>query len=365
MSHGGRVWEASRELGLDHSRILDFSANMNPFGPPAEVLAGISNAISGIAHYPDAECHELTTALADIHGVDRLCVTVTNGAAEAIHFAPLVLGTKRGIILSPGFSDYSRALRAWGLPVEYIPHVFEPSGDRLEMSLTGVCRSAREGDTVFFSNPCNPTGEMVDRPVLEAAIETALSRGIKLVVDESFIEFAGSRGRQASVADLAASLPGVIVTRSFTKFYAIPGLRLGYAIAAPHFSVAFRRLQPSWTVNHIAQQAGLAALSMGLPDEMAMRVAELKDALSADLIRTGLVTVFPSACNFLLLRLKSLTFDAKGLSDELRSRGILIRDCSDFAGLDRSYVRVAVKLKEENAVLVRLLGDILGGKEDG
>jgi threonine-phosphate decarboxylase len=362
--HGGHVWEEALDLGMPPAEILDFSANMNPFGPPATVVSCLREAIDDLRHYPDPSNHGLVRAISEFQGIDGASIVPANGGAEAIFALPPALEISSGVCCAPTFTGYAESLEAWKKPVVSVPHRFGPGEGRFRRAIEEATRKAAPGSAVYICNPNNPTGEIIEREFLTWAWRRITGAGAVLVVDEAFMDFVTLPHEQVSMLKDAAQCPRLVVLRSMTKFYSIAGLRLGYCVTVPPDAERIQRLLPPWSVNRLAQVAGVAALEDTEFVKTAARVALVREKLSADLGATRLFRVFPSVANYLLLEILADAWDGPRLARETRKRGILIRDCSNISGLDRSFVRVAVRLPHENERLVALTRQIIGGRDD-
>ena len=341
-AHGGAV---SRSLGVSERDLLDFSQNVNPLGAPARVLEAAQRALYEEAgRYPDAGYPRLRGALATYLGVPPGNVVPTNGGAEALFLAARAAGAAgRALILEPTFSEYAAAARAAGLePVRRVARRSE-DGFRLDHAalenLEGVA-------LVFLCNPNNPTGNALSRAEVLEVADRVRERSAVLVVDEAFADFAPGTGVAAEIGE------GLYVARSFTKFFAIPGLRLGCLVCERAGRV--QELQPSWPVNAVAAAAGIAAVGdQDFIDASLAGVARLRERLFDSLDALPGLTPFPGAANFLLVR------GPVGLSERLARRGVLVRGCEPFRGLGPGYFRVAVRGARENGRLVAALGEEL------
>ncbi len=340
--HGAHGAEVSRVLGGEPAGgFLDFSANINPLGPPEGALYAAQKALIGeVAAYPDGRYPELCAALASYLGVSGETVLPTNGGAEALFLAARVAAEgrrgERAVVLDPTFSEYAAAARAGGFEPESRVARRREDGFRLDPSvlddLDGV-------GVVFLCNPNNPTGDLTPRGEVLSLLERTRSAGTILVVDEAFADFAPGEG----VADLVDE--HLYVARSFTKFFAVPGLRLGCLVARDPDRV--RPFQPSWSVNVAAAAAGIAAA--GDEDYAAKTLAEVvlrrEDLVSALRPLPGL-EVYKGAANFLLVR------GPEDLPERLARRGVLVRGCGLFPGLGPRFSRIAVRGAGENERLV-------------
>lgn len=362
--HGGNLLRAAARYGLPPEGYIDFSASLNPLGPPPGVIERLRAGLgAGAARYPDPDATAARAALAARLGVPREAVLVTNGGAEAIHLAVRAslagAGTPaagaalpRLVLPAPTFSEYARAARAVGAPVVRVP--LSPD-DGFRIDPDALAAALRPGDLLFLANPNNPTGTLMSRADLERLVARAGATGATLAVDEAFLGFVAG-GEALSLAARAAASSGVLVVGSLTKLYCLPGLRLGYAVATPERIAALAALQPAWSVNALAQDALLACLEQADFTARTPAVVEAERARLARALNTlpGL-RAFPSRANYLLVDCRAAGRSAADLADALGRRGILIRDCGGFPGLDPHYFRVAVRGPRETEALVAAL----------
>ncbi|QIN82822.1 aminotransferase class I/II-fold pyridoxal phosphate-dependent enzyme [Rubrobacter tropicus] len=336
--HGAHGEAASRAMGGADKGFLDFSQNINPLGaPPATLEAARRALVEDTGRYPDLSYTRLREALGGYLGVDPGSVVPTNGGAEALFLAARAAGKSgKALVLEPTFSEYAAAAEAAGM--EIVRRVCRRPGNGFRIA-PEVFEDLRGVAAVFLCNPNNPTGEVLGREeVLEIATRVG-DAGAVLILDEAFVDFVP----EASVA--SEMQDGLFVARSFTKFFAIPGLRLGCLVC--HDVPRAQALQPSWPVNAVAAAAGIAAAGDSDFAERSVRgVARLRDGLSAALGSLPELEVFPSAANFLLVR------GPAAMPERLARLGILVRGCEPFAGLGPGFFRVAVRGEEENDTLV-------------
>ena len=350
--HGAHGTEAARTLGTRPDGFLDFSANINPLGPPKAALAAGEEALYGESgRYPDLHYTELCAALASYLGVPAGTVLPTNGGAEALFLAARIAAEgprRRAIILEPTFSEYAAAARAAGFEVSSVVARRPETGFRLDLAALEDALAQGNAGLVFLCNPNNPTGDAVPRREVLRVAEMVREAGAVLVVDEAFADFAPGLSVAAEVDE------GLYVARSFTKFFAVPGLRLGCLVRPEPDRV--RAFQPSWPVNAVAAAVGVAAsrdedFAAATLEEVALRRGELMDALG----ELPGIRVYPGTANFLLAR------GPEGLAEELARRGVLVRGCEPFRGLGPGFFRVAVRGAGENERLVREMRSVLGG----
>jgi threonine-phosphate decarboxylase len=335
--HGAHGGAAARMLDLPEAGFLDFSQNINPLGAPPAALTAARRALDEDAGtYPDLSYRALREALGAYVGVDPRRVVPTNGGAEALFLAARAAGRSRqALILEPTFSEYAPAAEAAGLePTRRVAR-----GPEDGFALNPRALDDLEEAVVFLCNPNNPTGGVLGRgEVLEIAARVR-EAGAVLVVDEAFVDFVP----EASVADAVDD--HLLVARSFTKFFAIPGLRLGCLIC-PH-PTPVQALQPSWPVNAVAAAAGTeAARDTDFAERSVREVARLRAALTAHLAAIPGLTVFPGSANFLLVS------GPEDLTERLARRRVLVRGCAPFPGLGPGYFRVAVRGEGETGALV-------------
>jgi threonine-phosphate decarboxylase len=339
--HGGDVWH----LGVPVEQVLDFSANVNPRGLPPRALARLAKDAADpqlLQRYPDPSAHTLRAALSRQLDVPPEAIAIGPGAEALLAPALRSMKATRALVPVPAFSEYRRVCE-WQ-NVEFVPLPLESA-----QSFRICVDDLRGCDALILNNPHNPTGALL--PAAEVRQLAAL--GVPLLLDEAFIDYAP----QASLAAEAAGRKGLIVLRSLTKFYGCPALRVGYAVAHPETTREIAGLLPTWPVS----QSAMDALSLAIEDHEYAEAtlcanATEREILSARLQSLGLI-VFPSAANFLLVKLPS----AMPLASELRARlierhRILIRNCDSYEGLERgSYIRVAVRSAAENLRLTEAL----------
>jgi threonine-phosphate decarboxylase len=353
--HGGDVDGIARALGVAPADLLDFSANINPLGPPPPVRAAIHAFADGarITRYPEPGLPDLRAALASARGIAADAVAIGAGSAALFDAIVRASAAQRWAVPLPAFAEYRRAFEASDRTI--VPYVLdEKSGFALDPQAFATFVEANACDGAIVTNPHNPTGALIPAGQLRALIGW-LPR-VTFVIDEAFVDFAED---QSLVADAARS-EHLTVVRSLTKFYALPSMRVGYAVAAPAAIGRIERRLPAWPVSTIAADAACAALgSERYAAETLDLIAREKAALVSDLARMGIVPL-PSAANFLCFRLPANAGAAKVRQKLLERYRIVIRDCSSFETMppDR-WVRVAVRDAAANARLVAALAAVL------
>lgn len=351
--HGGNVFAVARSLGIAPEELCDFSASINPLGMAPGVREAVMGSFNRLLHYPDSEAAVLRSALAALHGVTDQNICVANGSTELIYLAPRLVEGKRGLVIAPPFGEYAKALELAGWSVDY--HELRPA-DGFDLDLERLREQMGDGyDLLFLGNPGNPTGRLVSRAEVQALIDACLSAGTFLVLDEAFMDFC----EEGSAKELVCRNDRAVIFRSLTKFYALPGLRLGCAIGSPRVINRLQALRGPWSVNGVAQVAGLASLADGEYRERTLAaVTKERESLLDGLGRIAGLKPYPSAANYLLVEIAQGP-DAGELCRKLLSERILLRNCASFAGLDNRFFRVAVRSREENVRLLATLAAAL------
>ncbi len=346
--HGGLDPAELRALGLRAGQVLDFSSNVNPLGTSERLRR--SAAAADLSAYPDRDCLLLREALSGALGVGTARLLVGNGATELIHLiARACLGPGgRCLIFEPTFGEYEAAAAIAGAEIHRI-RAEEAAAFRWPVDAAAQRIREIRPRLVFLCNPNNPTGVYLDRSAVEE-IRGALGGSGLLLLDDAYASLAERRWDPLPL--LAGG--GVAIVRSMTKDHALAGARLGYLVAEPPLVDSVRRLQPAWSVNGVAQAAGLAALDDGAHVAAAREVIRASKAYLCERLASMGLPVTPSATGFLLVRVG----DAGGVRAGLLRRGIAVRDCNSF-GLPE-HIRIAVRRRDECARLLGALREVMG-----
>ena len=348
-THGGDVCRIAETEGCAPEDILDFSANINPLGPPSGARSAAARALDCMAAYPDPLARNLCEIIASRHGIDVERVICGNGASELFAALLRVLDSMRVVIPSPAYVGYREAAAAADLPV-----VTTPLTQTYDVDWGALGSVLAENDVVFLGHPCNPAGRLLE--VDDFRRTCSEHPRCHFIVDESFIEFVN----ECSGLSLIREQPGnVTVIRSMTKFYAMAGLRLGYAVGAPALLSALRRQLVPWSVNGVAQSVGECVLvDADYAERSRQSVERWRSALAEELDTLGISSV-ASSVNYLLCQIPSGDRDAAWLRKALLAERIAVRVCSDFDGLDERAFRVAVRMPEDNRKLLDGLAHVL------
>jgi len=345
--HGGNIYEIAKALGCSPREILDMSSNVSPLGMPAGLKAILKEKWEEVVSLPEVDSQSLRTEFAASMDLSPNQVLVGNGTTEFIYNIPLALRVKKALIVGPTYSDYADACRAHRVEPSFClareEAGFRPSLDKISSMLARV-------DTVFICNPNNPTGGLIPGQSLTRLIEAYPK--VRFVVDESYLPFVPNWQTDSLINGNAGN---VILLHSFSKIFAIPGLRLGFFIAAPEITHAFEPFSQPWSVNRLAQLAGSFLVTQAaFMEETARFVQEERKAFLARLEGVDLLVPFPSAVHFILFRLNG-ALRAHDLFTLMAEHKILVRDCSNFHGLSDRFVRIALKSSEANMACARIL----------
>ena len=348
--HGGNLAWAASLAHCAPADLLDFSASISPLGPPRSVCEAVQADFLLVRDYPDPAYGSLRAAIAHHHQVPTEYVMPGNGAAELITWAARELSALQACFcLAPGFSDYDRALNAFGCQPIGLPFFNSTSWEDLLLSQSIDLQQCG----LLLNNPHNPTGELFTRE----RIRPFLSRMGLVVVDEAFMDFLPPEQAQSTI-NWVSEFENLIVIRSLTKFYSMPGLRLGYAIAQPKTLDRWQQWRDPWSVNTLAISAGIAALQdSNFQQETWDWLSVANNRLFEGLSKISGLSPVPGCVNFLLVSCEKSVVALQAAL--LRQHRIYVRDCMSFEGLGDRYFRVAVKLPDENARLIKAISDVL------
>jgi len=349
--HGGGVDQAAQDLGLPREQILDFSASINPLGLPESVRQTIIGNLDRIIDYPEIDAQSLRRTLSRQQNLPEENLFPGSGSTELIYLLPRVLQPRRALIIEPAFSEYAPALRQSGCHIDILSLQAE---NNFHFDPQQVLAALHPGtELVLLANPGNPTGVIID-PLQLRELTDALGT-CRLLIDEAFIDFSPEN----SLLNAVTEYENLFVLRSLTKFYAIPGLRVGY-LAGPSAELAqlVAEKQP-WTLSSLAIAAARACLEDSDYQQRSLNeIPRLREQLASGLEQLS-VKVFPSVANYLLLRTPQDWPTAEVLCTLLQEQGILLRNCANFPSLDNRYLRLAVRSEAENQQLLDALRDVV------
>ena len=370
--HGGNIFQFAHEQRIEPYEVVDFSANINPLGPSQRGLDALNSQLRYISHYPDATNDDVLNAIADTYEMDKHQIIVGNGAAELLYAICRLPGYTGAFVPAPGFSEYKEALEASKIPVRDI--FYRPREDDnglpyfevpyLALETFAAELKGQDGRIiVFLGNPNNPDGTLLDKDHIRTVASMLKDANSLLVIDESFIDFVGNdplQDNEYSMRSLVNEFDNIIVVHSFTKFYAVPGLRIGAAFANETLITQLQQYIPSWSVNTLAQAYTKAALNdvdyikrtkQELNEERAFMYNALDDIEG--------ITVYPPSANFMLFQVNQEGITANYINEELKKYNMIVRNCDSYVGLTNHWVRIAIKDHETNIKLVDKLTNIL------
>ena len=350
--HGGDVEGYLRRFGREP---LDFSANISPLGLPEGVRRAAAEALGRADEYPDPQCRRLREAIAGKTGLRPGQLVCGCGAADLIYRLALARRPARALVTAPGFFEYEAALATVGCETAFFElraqENFELTGRFLQAITPGL-------GLVFLCQPNNPTGRAIPRPLLLEILEACRAAGAVLMLDECFVPFLDDPAA-GSLQDRLEAYPNLVLLRAFTKLYAMPGLRLGYAATAD--AALARDLlaagQP-WAVSGPAQAAGIAALREDDYVKKARALVRAERAFLLEGLRAAGAAELGGEANYLFFRSPD-----PALCEKLLPRGILLRDCANYRGLGPGYCRAAVRTHPENVRFLAAVQEILGNRE--
>lgn len=353
--HGGNVYKAAKELNMSHEDILDFSANINPLGFPASVKKIILNHIKDIVNYPDVEQEQLKKTAAKYYGTNTDNLMPGNGSVELIHIVLEALRPSKTIIPSPTFSEYALSCQNRNIDTVYIN--LRTNGFKFDLQIiNNLIDTITPNSMLILCNPNNPTGILIKRHDLSVLLEILQNKNSYLLIDEAFMDFVDVN---ESMVEFIEHYNNLIILKSVTKFFALPGLRLGFVLACPELIKKFHTLKDPWNINTFAGFVGAKVLKdQQYIDKTRIYISQEKLRFWENLKSIPVLEpLFPEA-NFVFVK---MTTDIKvsTLAQSLKKKGILIRDCSNYLFLDSSFFRVAVKRKEDNDVLISALKEVL------
>jgi len=349
--HGGNIHAVANSKSINLEEILDFSANINSIGPPEWLRSCISRELDAILHYPDPTASSLKKCIARKYHLPVQNILVANGTTELLYQLPRILDCKRAVIPVPCYVDYLKVFDMAGIEIITVPlredQNFAVDLEQLDLLLI-------PDDILILGNPNNPTGRCIDSEKLQKLARKHPKT--MFLVDEAFLEFVGN-GKS-----LAGEEPNIMTLHSLTKFYAIPGLRLGFGVFPESIASKLQQLLPPWTVNSLAQKVGEHAIADEEYQKQTRKIClEERESFRKDLANFTDLKVFPAEANYFLIRLMGKCTVAE-LKQQLATKYILIRDCANYLGLGEEFFRIAVRNTKENQLFCEALSTILPTK---
>ena len=378
--HGGNIYKVFREKNL--KEILDYSSNINPYGIPESLKSRIIENLEILERYPDPDYVELREKLAHLNKVDMSDIVLGNGATEIIFLFMKVINPKKILIVSPTFGEYERAVKATEIPRDIVSlscsgdnknienkeieiEYFElKESDDFKLNIGNLKNELeKKYDLLIICNPNNPTGKFLKLAQTEEILKECNKYDTKLFIDEAFIEFLAD-GMKESIINTEENKKNLFVTRAFTKFFAIPGLRLGYGMYFDkELEKKISEKKEPWSVNNIAEMAGLTVLDDTEYIEKTLKwITKEKIYMYEKLNEISGIKVYETEVNFITGKIDEKLFseglNVKVLREKMLEQGILIRNASNFKFLDERFFRLAIKDRESNKRVIEVLKGI-------
>ena len=358
--HGGNVWQILEKNNIPLDKLIDFSVNINPLVVSNKIQEELKENMPLISYYPDPYCNKLKHELSESLSIEEENILVGNGAAELIYITSAGLLPEKVTIPVPTFSEYEKSVRTYSKQSK-IQFYITNEKDNFKINVNELIKYLKNTKMVFICNPNNPTGNILSKDELLFLNEECKKNNVILFIDETFINFMNNENEFTMIYNTKDN--PIIVLRSFTKFFAIPGLRLGYLVANKNIIEKIRNFQPVWSVNILAQIAGFEVIQ----DKEYIRKSKMfiekeREFLYHQLSKIKILKVYPSYANFILLKILYNKLDTEKLQEQLIKRNILIRDCSNFCGLNNKFFRIAVRKREENMKLLSALKRLSRGR---
>ncbi len=348
--HGGNAKEISRKNKLEYDKIIDFSANINPLGMADSIRKEIVENLNKIEKYPDITYFELKAAISKFENICAENIILGNGAAEVLFNVVRGIKPKNALVLAPTFSEYEEAIRAVNGEIIYYK-LIEKNDFHIQEDILDYINSKL--DLIFICNPNNPTGVITSKDLLIKILFKAKQNNVIVIIDESFLDFIEE---DLSMVSYINEYYNLVIIKSLTKFFALPGLRIGYGLCrSAILQEELQKITPAWNINVLAE----VAVKAGLNDKKYISKSRKcliseREYLYRELKQISELKVYEPSVNFILFK----TLAKIDLKDELLKKNILIRSCSNYNGLSDSYYRIAVRNHEENSILIKNLKKI-------
>ena len=347
--HGGNIW-----VKQNPHEWLDFSANINPYGPPNKIKQIIKDSINNIKSYPEPLARLARQELAKYLNVNFNETLLTSGGISAMELVIRVIKPKHTLIIQPGFVEYERLSSIYSMSYENI-NAFNENDYKLNIDT--LSNKLKEADILFLCHPSNPLGLAFSQSTIKKLLDICQSNNTTVVLDEAFIHFCNEK---SLVKDIN-SYSNLIIVGSLTKIYAIPGVRAGYIVCNQHILKRLEQQFLPWSVNIFAQEIVKAINEPELKqfEHQSIKSNEVAKITMVEQLQKLGFKVFMSNTNYLLLHTASLGLNSEQLNKALAKYKIMVRDCSNFVGLNEHYVRVAVKTTEQNNYLINSLKEVI------
>lgn len=355
--HGGNIYDMAQRLGCAPLEIIDMSSNVNPLGPPPNLLNFLIEKINAVSALPEVGAKKAVYAFSERYGVDPGSVLAGNGTTQFIYSLPQALETTNALIFGPTYADYADACKMHNISYKY-SMAKEATGFKPDMDQ--IKKDIKEADTVFICNPNNPTGVLI--PAQELSLLCKSHPETSFVIDESYLPFVNHGDKETMIN---SGLSNVILLNSMSKIFRIPGLRIGFILSSEKTIKKLMRYALPWSVNSLAQAAVVYLMEHksetdAFIDNTREFIEAEKKRFSDKLENASLIKLFPSTTSFMLARLSG-NHRADEICAALSHDRILIRNCANFKGLSDRFIRISLKTQEINTMVAeRILGLTIG-----
>jgi threonine-phosphate decarboxylase len=356
-AHGGQLHELAAEFGVPEASLLDFSASIHPLPPSDLVVETLCDALRArkiLIAYPDMQYAALKEAIAAYVQVDVQAIAIDSGVMPLLGAALSALRPRLCVVPVPAFAEYRNVLNTRGVECVAVAST-EDTGFLLDGPKMVASLKASGAQAILLANPQSPSGRLMPAEELLRLHKIVSALGVTTIVDEAFIDYAP----EGSVSQCAASSPDLVVLRSLTKFFAMPGLRVAYAVCCPTMRVAMESCIPAWPVGSIAAEAA----RMVLQDRTSILQTRAANATErnwlAEQLRVLGLSVFPATANYLLTKIDASRSGQDFWQRLIVQHGIVLRSCANFESLDEHYFRIGVRTRPQNELLVAALNKVL------
>ena len=346
--HGGNIYKLKRDNGIE---VLDYSSNINPLGVPSSFKKAVIENFETLEKYPDIDYVELRTAIGNYNNCHIDNVVVGNGATEVLFLYMKAVKAKKVLIIAPTFAEYERAAKAAGRDVKFFP-----LSKDFSLNENMLLDFITDEDVVVMCNPNNPTGKFQNLEKIKKIADFLERKNKKLFIDEAFIEFVDDWKDKTA---FLLKHKNIFILRALTKFFALPGVRLGYGLTYDEAILnEIKNIREPWSVNGVAEIAGKTMLLDTLYiHETENWIKKEKLWFYEELCKIDNIEVTPTETNFILVKL--LNDNAKSFRKKMIENGVLVRDASNFMFLDESYIRLAIKDRKKNEQVLEALRRVL------
>ncbi len=345
--HGGDIYRLSEKLGCSTSDIIDMSSNLNPTGPMPGLIDFLRENICSILSLPQADANTMVENFAAQNNIDKDCVMAGSGTTQFIYSIPLAFNIKHALIFGPTYSDYADACTMHKKNYSFF---YGKKQDNFIYNMEKAEKELCNADTVFICNPNNPTGGLI----IHSELISFISRHKKhfFIIDESYMPFVNNYKKESIINNLPDN---AVALCSMSKMFRIPGLRIGFIVGNKKHIAKLKKYQTPWSVNSLAQTAANYLISANNNIEkfiiFSQKTIENERIWFENSLKENLsIEMFPSKTSFILAHLKNKNADE--ICYALAQHKILIRDCTNFSGLSKNFIRFSLKLRKENKKLI-------------